>query len=154
VQIGVGATVAGAPWGLRFLTAAAVDTYLPHGGTAKVLTADVTNPPGTVNTNGGVFGGQVLTLQINRDLGAANVFGNGGGIGPFTVNYPACYPSSTPTVNQVLADLNVVLSGGANPTACSVSALNNLADQLNRSFDNCVAGPTAIILNPPAPPQD
>jgi len=101
-----------------------------------------------------VFGGQVLTLQINRDLGAANVFGNGGGIGPFTVNYPACYPSSTPTVNQVLADLNVVLSGGANPTACSVSALNNLADQLNRSFDNCVAGPTAIILNPPAPPQD
>jgi hypothetical protein len=152
VEIGGNALDSLAPWGLRFTSAAAIGAFLPHGGTAAALTAlngDTVNPTGGPGTFGGVFGGQVLALQLNRDFGAANIFGNGGGIGAFTVNYPTCYPSSTPTVSQVLADANLVLSGGANPTACTISQLNDLVDKLNNSFDNCVAGPDAVILNPP-----
>jgi hypothetical protein len=138
-------------WGLLFTTAGAVRDFLPQGGAGGILDNDYLNP---TTTPADEFGGQVTSLQINTDLGDANVFpGGGGGIGDFLVTYLACYPSSTPSVREVLEDANFVISGAAgsppNGASCSLSDLNNLVTKLNQSFDNCSIGSDAVILSVP-----
>lgn len=60
---------------MTFLSAAGA--YLPAGGPAAALTGDLTNP---VSSSAGVFGGQVLALQLNVDFSAAGI--TAGGRGP------------------------------------------------------------------------
>ena len=124
---------------------------------------DATNPTNPAQsssaTAAGVFAGQVTALQINVALGDADpaVFpGGGSGIGDFLVDYPTCYPepNDLPTVQKVLTDANMALSGAGNPTACSISELNHLVDLLNKSFDNCTVNPEASILRIPSLVQD
>jgi len=142
-------------WGVLFSTAGAVREFLPQGGPASALDKDDTNPTNPLQspsaTAAGVFGGQVLTLQLNVDLGDANGFPyGGGGIGDFLVDYPTCYDSSMPAVHQVLADANFMLSGAAgaapNGADCSIDEMNELVDMLNNSFDNCEVNSEAEIL--------
>jgi hypothetical protein len=142
-------------YGVLFSTAGAVRDFLPQGGPAGALDVDDTNPTNpdqsSSATAAGVFGGQVLTLQLNVDMGDANAFPyGGGGIGDFLVDFPACYDSSMPTVRQVLADANFLLSDAAgdapNEADCSINEMNELVDMLNNSFDNCEVNPEAEIL--------
>ncbi|PYV50314.1 MAG: hypothetical protein DMG98_28075 [Acidobacteria bacterium] len=112
---------------MKFTTAAAVGAYLPAGGPPDSLDVDLVNPS---SSNSSVFGGQVLALQINVDFSAQNITGNGP-IGALVL----CNVGVT--ANQVLADANTVLGGGALPSyVTSISDLNDLADNLNNAFDN------------------
>ena len=55
---------------LTFTSAAAINVFLPAGGTASTLSASATNP---VTSSAGVFAGQVLALQLSVDFSRAGV---------------------------------------------------------------------------------
>lgn len=126
VEVGIAGT---GGFSMKFTTAAAIGGYLPAGGAPGSLTADLVNP---TSSSSGVFGGQVLALQINVDFSAHNITANGP-IGALVLcNFGV-------TVNQVLADANTALGGGALPSyVTSISDLNDLVDNLNNAFDNCM----------------
>jgi hypothetical protein len=120
--------VVGGGFSMKFTSAAAISAYLPAGGAADSLNADLVDP---TSSNSGVFGGQVLTLKINIDFSAAGLTANGP-LGALVL----C--NLGVTVNQVLADANTVLGGGALPSyVTSISELNDLVNNLNNAFDNC-----------------
>jgi len=125
---GVGGVTIGGLNNLRFTTANDVRAFLPQGGPPSFLNSSAVNP--TSRTSAGVFAGQVLALQLNVDLeglGSLKLTGTG-------------TPFDGQTVSQVLAAANIALGGGPLPAGfASYSALNDLIDQLNGSFDGCVA---------------
>jgi hypothetical protein len=126
VEVGI-AGVGG--YSMQFSTAAAIAAYLPAGGPADSLNADLVNP---TSSNSGVFGGQVLALKINVDFSAAGLTQNGPLGALVLCNFGV-------TVDQVLADANTVLGGGTLPSyVTSISDLNDLVDNLNKAFDNCM----------------
>ena len=117
----------GPPFWLRFTSAGAVKNFLPQGGTPGPLTASALNP--TTGTAAGVFAGQVLALALNvqlKNFGSAVLIGTGTSF-------------DGQTVAQVLAAVNLALSGGALPAGFTYSSLNDLVDKLNNSFDGCTA---------------
>ena len=118
---------------MHFTSAAAVNAYLPAGGTPGALTVDLVNP---VSSSSGVFGGQVLTLQLNVDFSAANVTqGPGGALGSLKL----CNTGTSldgETISQILAVAKVALGGGALPSDYTISDLNDLVDNLNQAFDD------------------
>ncbi len=119
------------PWGGRFLDEVhdcRCGRCVPaRGRPPDSLDVDLVNPS---SSNSSVFGGQVLALQINVDSSAQNITGNGPTGALMLCNLGV-------TVNQVLADANTVLGGGALPSyVTSISDLNDLADNLNNAFDN------------------
>ena len=101
--------------------------YLPAGGKPHALIADLVNP---TSSPSGVFGGQVLALQLNVDFSATG--GLPGGFGSLTL-------SGTGTsfdgmmLSQILAAANLALGGGS----LLDSTLNDLVSLLNQGFDNC-----------------
>jgi hypothetical protein len=103
------------------------------GGTAGVLTDDLENPE---ESSAGVFGEQVLALQLNVDFGAAGIITAVGG-------YTVCNTGTAAdgqTIAQILAAANFALGGGTPLpyAATSISQLNDLVTLLNEAFDNCV----------------
>jgi len=157
-----------------FYSSLAIQNFLPAGGTAARLTANLVDP---TTTSAGVFAGQVLALTLNVD------FSNAG------VTYPPLldnkmlggtrtYSSMTFTTSQIsqegvklssgtLSDLviifngktvgeflaicNGVLGGGAIPgwlsdQGVTLSDLNALATALNEAFDNGNKGPLSKYL--------
>jgi hypothetical protein len=124
----LGVTVGGAPFSLHFDGAANVTAFLPQGGPPAALNASILDP--TSRTSAGVFAGQVLALELNVDLyhlGSLTLSGTG-------------TPFDGQTVSAVLAAANLALADGPLPPGfASYSALNDLIDQLNGSFDGCVA---------------
>jgi hypothetical protein len=127
VTIGLGYPNPGSPSWLHFSAAVNVQGFLPQGGPPSFLNASALNP--TSRTSAGVFAGQVLALTLNVQLekfGSLVLSGTG-------------TPFDGSTVAQVLAAANTAISGGALPPGfASFSALNDLVDSLNGSFDNCV----------------
>jgi hypothetical protein len=130
---------------MKFTTAAAVQAYLPAGGSSGALTADLVNP---TSSSSGVFGGQVLTLKINVALSAAGVTPN------LTGNFGDlyyCNPGDSLhglTVSQILAAMETALGGGALPAGYSYSSLNALANNLNiNTFHDCEVGSFAAFLS-------
>jgi fimbrial isopeptide formation D2 family protein/uncharacterized repeat protein (TIGR01451 family) len=119
---------------LKFTSQPAIQAYLPAGGTAGALTADAVNP---TSSSAGVFGGQVLALQLNVD------FGNAGltpvpsqALGLLVYSDPSS-PLSGKTVTQILAIANIALGGGnVSSYGVTVSVLNDLVTSLNEAFDN------------------
>ncbi|MDD1653198.1 MAG: hypothetical protein LUQ64_01495, partial [Methanomicrobiales archaeon] len=119
--------------------------YLPAGGTAGPLDGDYTFDgvdPDPTSTGSGVFGGQVLALQLNVDFAAAGK--TGGDLGPLVLTgltdeggYHLSYFNGM-TVSQVLALANQVLGGATPPDGITVGDLNQIADLLNNGFDNGV----------------
>lgn len=126
---------------MTFTSQAAIEAYLPAGGTAGALTTSVTNPtttktghgPPQPSTSSGVFGGQVLTLKLNLlyadpSLGDLFVCGTGG-----------------KTVSDVLADAELALGSGTLPSyVTSISQLSGIVDNINNSYDNC-RGASSVI---------
>jgi uncharacterized repeat protein (TIGR01451 family) len=119
---------------IRFTTAPFVDRYLPASGTPNKLTITYPNPTTTAS---GVFGGQVLALQLNVDFNAAGIIdGADGSIGGLRL----CNTGTSldgKTVNEILAAANRALGGGSLPTGYTYSTLNDLVTHLNEAFDNC-----------------
>ena len=114
---------------MKFTTAAAVQNYLPAGGSANKLTADLTNP---TSTSAGQFGGQVLALKLNIALSDAGATDAGFG------DLYYCEPNSSlngQTVRQILAAAEIAIGGGALPSGYTYSTLAELCANLDLSFD-------------------
>lgn len=124
------------PKQLVFTTSAAVDAFLPAGGTASALTnaSALVNP---VSSTAGVFAGQLLSLKLNvagGDNGVLPVLGTVR-LGDLKFNSGAC---SGFTVRQVLSRSDTAISGGTLTGACSaISDLSTACDVVNNNFDGC-----------------
>ncbi len=157
VEVGI---IGSGGYSMKFTTASAVAAYLPAGGIAAALTVDLTNP---TSTSSGVFGGQVLTLQINVDFSDAGVTNNttgkfgdlkfanlagGSQINNWTLSASQAAALNGKTVRQVLADASTALGDGSSSSlpsyVGSISDLNELVTWLNESFDNCVVTAGAV----------
>lgn len=154
VEVGI---IGAGGFSMKFTSASAVAAYLPAGGTAAALTDDLLNP---TSTSSGVFGGQVLTLQINVSFSDAGVTNNQTGsfgdlkfanladlsqLKGWTLTATQAAALNGKTVRQVLADANTALGGGSLPAYVgSISDLNQLVTWLNESFDNCVVTAGAL----------
>ena len=114
-----------------------ITAYLPSGSTAGALEHDYVNP--TDKNESGVFGGQVTALQLNVDFAEAGKMPQTGSthVGALKLcNTGTSFDGQT--VVSVLAAANTALGGGAIPTGFTVSTLNDLVDNLNKAFDNCL----------------
>lgn len=125
---GAGVTVGGNRT-LRFTSASAVRAFLPQGGKAGALRKSETNP--TKKTDAGVFGGQVLALQLSVSFSNAGVTRSGLGGLRVTSGKLAGW-----TVFQVLALANAVLGGNndALPGGVSLNDLNTVVDLINNNY--------------------
>ncbi|HWB01682.1 MAG TPA: SdrD B-like domain-containing protein [Verrucomicrobiales bacterium] len=146
VEVGI---PGGAGFSMKFTSAKAIENYLPAGGTAKALTADATNPTTSAS---GVFGGQVLALQLNVDFNKAGVIKGSGPIGGLVLNYPGS-PLHGKTIDQILALAEIALGGGN--AGVSFSDLNSMITKINEAFDNCKCSDWAEdhLLPTPEPPN-
>jgi hypothetical protein len=115
---------------MNFTSPAKVAAYLPAGGTPDELTADLIDP---TSTSAGVFGGQVLTLQINVDFSAADVTPSG--FGALHLHDTGTSLDGL-TVSQILAEANLALGGDGPPAGFTFGTLNDLITKLNEAFDN------------------
>ena len=115
---------------LRFTSASAIEAFLPAGGTPNALKADAINP---TTSNAGVFGGQVLALQLSVDFANKGIT-SGQPIGTFVLN-DSTSPLNGNTVSQILQKANIALGGGALPSGMTISSLNDLITSLNAAFD-------------------
>ena len=114
---------------LTFTNPSYTSRFLPQGGTPGYLTSSSTNP---TSSSANVFGGQVLTLQLNVDYSAAGM------TNPGLVNLKFNYgPLAGYNVGQILAIANAVMGGNlaALPPGVSISALNDAVDKINNNFD-------------------
>jgi len=81
------------------------------------------------------LGGQVLALALNVG------FSNAGDITPGFGGLKLCGTGTSldgDTISQILAAANTALGGGSVPSGFTLSTLNDLINNLNLSFDNCV----------------
>jgi hypothetical protein len=117
-----------------FSSADAVTHYLPATGAPAALDTDLNNP---VTTSAGVFGGDVLALQLNIDFGDAGVLA---GAKPVLFGDLILYGLTGATagfngdsVRDFAAIANTALGGGA--TLYAIDDLDFLADLVNAAFD-------------------
>jgi len=122
-----GVTVGTGHW-MKFTSAAAINAYLPAGGTAGALTADLINP---TMSSAGVFGGQVLALKLNVAFSTAHVTPSG--YGNLVLGNTGTVLDGM-TVAQVLAQAEIALGGGS--AVVDVATLNVFATNLNEAVDN------------------
>ncbi len=121
-----------------------IQKYLPAGGTASSLSADLVNP---TSSSSGVFGGQVLALQLNVDFNNSGITaGTSGSI----ANLKLCNTGTSlddMTVSDILGAANTALGGGALPDGYTVSGIETLVDIINNAFDNCEVVTEFATLN-------
>lgn len=124
-----------AGYSMKFTSAPVVETYLPAGGTPRKLGRDHINP---ITTASGVFGGQVLALQLNVDFCDAGITrGPGGDLGSLKLTGTGTSLDGK-TIREILAIANSVLGCGPLPPGYTVASLNNLVTKLNEAFDKGV----------------
>jgi hypothetical protein len=133
VEVGVAGNLG---FSMKFTSARAIQDYLPAGGTPGPLTQDLVNP---TSSSAGVFGGQVLALQLNVDFSPTLI---GLGRAKFPVGSLVLCNTGTSldgfTVAQILQVANQALGNkDALPFGFTYSSLNDLVTNLNEAFDNC-----------------
>jgi hypothetical protein len=135
VEVGISGT---SGFSMKFTSSTAVEKYLPAGGQANALAKDYTNP---TKIESGVFGGQVLALQLNVDFDDKLVIGDG--LSPAfgdLVFHDTDPMFDGKTVREVLDVANLAL-GGALPAGYAIRGgtanLNDIVSSLNQGFDNC-----------------
>jgi len=128
-----GLTVGSGNW-MHFTSAAAIQAYLPAGGTPGVLTGMLTDP---TSASAGVYGGQVLALRLNVDLNKASIIsGTGGSIGSLKLKGTGTSLDGQ-TVSSILTVAEAVLGGAPLPAGYSALAnLSTLVANLNEAFEN------------------
>ena len=128
-----------APAQMAFSSSAAVQAYLPAGGTGAALhtSAPLCNP---TSTSAGVLGGQLTALALNVAFSDAGYFpqASTAHLGDLVATSGAC---AGYTVRQILARGNQVLSGltPSGAQCATPDALVTAADAINQNFDNCAA---------------
>jgi hypothetical protein len=115
---------------VTFTSAAAIETFLPAGGTAAAFSKSETNPKSTA---AGVFAGQVLALRLSVDFSNAGITRLG--LGDLKV---VSGPLAGYTVTQVLLMGNAAIGGYAAylPAGVTIAVLNSAIDAINNNFDN------------------
>jgi uncharacterized repeat protein (TIGR01451 family) len=153
VEVGIPGTNG---FSMKFTSAKAAQAYLLASGAIGVLTADATNP---TSSSSGVFGAQVLALELNVDYNDAGFMSSGGNLlGNLVYSDPAS-PLNGMTVRQILALANTALGGGnISGLGLTLSALSGAVDNLNNAFSDCKVSnwalahlfPSAAALPPSA----
>jgi hypothetical protein len=128
---------------MEFTSAASVLTYLPAAGAAGPLTTSLLNPAVSAS---GVFGGDVVTLELNVDFSNAG-FLHGTSSTPFAnlilTNFNGALSGFNGlTVGQFLAIANTCLGAGSCPYGLDNVA--EIADELDASFE---AGTVSTFAN-------
>lgn len=133
-------------YSMKFTSAKAIEVYLPAGGKGDVLKSNVTNP---TSTPSGVFGGQVLALQLNVNFNDTGKIGDGQSptFGDLLIS-DTHTSFDAMTVRDVLAAANWALGGGMlsdigigdysiRGNVSGTANLNDFVSFLNQGFDNC-----------------
>ena len=81
----------------------------------------------------------MLTLQLNVNFSAGNIFPLGLGNLSLCNLTDALSPMNGLTIAQVLDEARKVLGGGTSTYGLSTSQLNGLVDGLNNAFDDCTS---------------
>jgi hypothetical protein len=124
-------------------SAAAVNAFLPNGGTPGVLTQNYTNP---LFTSAGVLASQILGLTLNVEYSCAGVFATlglsdpGFCYGDFVITLDCGTRFAGITVDSFLVLANKVVSGQLITFRGSLlkpSKVNETATCLNQQFDGC-----------------
>ena len=133
---GGGSVIIGGTFGLAFSNAAAVLAYLPASGTARPLTSSLQDPTDTAS---GVFGGDVLALQLDVDFADAGFLTANSGLkfGDLTI----CGLTSETGLNgksvrSFLTIVNALLGGDSSSgfTGADITNLDPITDDLAGSF--------------------
>jgi hypothetical protein len=144
VEVGIPGTTG---YSMKFTSAAAIRAYLPAGSTPAALNQDYMNP---TNTSAGVFGGQVLALQLNVDFGDRSLTPSASGPVGNLVYTDSSSPLNGKTVRQILTLANTALGGGN--AGVAIADLNVLVTAINGAFDNCTTTTWALSHILPTPP--
>jgi len=128
---------------MSFDGASFVEAYLPASGAAGPLDASLGDP---VTSSSGVFGGDVLTLELNVDFSDAGFLLGTSGI-PFgnliLTNFSTLPGLNGLTVRQFLAIDNTLLGGGS--AAFTIADLEPVTFNVNGSFSG--GNPTMFAQN-------
>jgi hypothetical protein len=117
---------------MGFDTGDAVIRYLPANGTPAPLDANLSDPTTTAS---GVFGGDVVALQLNVDFADAMLIKGSSGIvyGDLTIcSLTSLTPLNGMKVRDVLSIANTLLGGGS--ASFSIADFDPVLQQLNQSF--------------------
>jgi len=120
---------------ITFDSAPAIQNYLPASGPVGTLTASLFDP---TDSPSGVFGGDVLALQLDVDFADAGLLEGSLGLkfGDLQLyDTYACLPDGT-SVRDLLAEANTALGGGSTP--CSIDDLDVIALSLTIAFNSGV----------------
>jgi len=118
-----------------FSSSDAVTHFLPATGTPAALDADLNNP---VTTSAGIFGGDVLALQLNVDFSDAGVLTGAAGVhfGDLML-YGLTGPVSGLNGQMVRSFASIANTGlGGGITGYSLTDLDSLADEINAAFND------------------
>jgi len=147
--------IASPGFAMSFDGASFVEAYLPASGAPGPLDASLGDPTTSAS---GVFGGDVLTLELNVDFSYAGFLLGTSGI-PFgnlvLSNFSTLPGLNGLTVRQLLAIDNTLLGGGS--AAFTIADLDPVTSNLNVSFfggtpstfaQNNLMAPTAVARTP------
>ena len=112
---------------VAFTSSAAIDAFLPQGGTVSALTQSYVNP---TNLSLSVLAGQVLAAQLSVD--SSNHWLTKPGLGNLVVQSGTFKGW---TVNQVLTLGNSALGGSPLPSGITLTAINDALTAVNQAFD-------------------
>jgi hypothetical protein len=140
LEVGVG-TAAG--FSMIFTSGDRVLFYAPGTGTPGPLTADLVDPSSTAS---GVFGGQVLALQVNVDFSDAGLLSGRYQYG----NLHLCGLTQTPLYNGLeirmfLDAMSVALSLSSGIPPYTYDELSALVDDVTRAFEG--GAPSSFAQN-------
>lgn len=114
--------------------------FLPQGGPSSIFVQNYVNP---LSTSAGTIGGQLLALEINVDFSDAGIFQSGFG-DLIVVNSGISYYDNM-SIRSILNSANQIVGGFLPiPPTFTISDLNNLLDNLNKSYDNGVMSDWSI----------
>jgi hypothetical protein len=120
---------------MRFFDSLAVLDYLPSVGPPGPLGSDLIDP---TSSSSGLFGGNVLALQLNVDFADAGLLGGSVGLRFGDVRLCGLDPVVTYleglTVREVLGVANAALGQGLSPAI--IDDVNDITRELNRSFES------------------
>lgn len=132
-----------------------IEAYLPTGGAPGALTANVNDP---TTTSAGIFGGDVLALQLNVDFSDKGLLLGTSGVplgNLILTNFTTLPALNGLTVRQFLGDVNTLLGGGSSIYSIAQLAPNNgvdvdVAAQINVAFQ--AGSPSTFAQNHLVPP--
>jgi PEP-CTERM motif len=134
---GGGSLIIGGNFGLAFSNASAVLAYLPASGTARPLTASLQDPTDSAS---GVFGGDVLALQLDIDFSDAGFLSGTSGIhfGDLILENFSTIPGLNGlTVRQFATIINALLGDGSSGgfTTGDITALDPIVQDVASAFE-------------------